>query len=228
MSEYRISYPSLHISSDDFSGIFSSAVEAEMLCDELGSVIKAGETLIEPWGMVVVFDTVEVGIGNIRIGDTDFECGKKISGLLKGSEKIAVFVCTVGPGVTFAYKNFTAEGDPLKAYLVDMLGSIAVEKAMDRIQQQIAGELSEIGLKMTNRFSPGYCNWLVKEQRKLFSLLPPSPCGIQLSESALMIPSKSISGIWGIGSSVRYVEHNCSLCGMKSCLYREKLHNKNK
>jgi hypothetical protein len=39
----------------------------------------------------------------------------------------------------------------------------------------------------------------VAEQHKLFSLLPPGICGITLSDSALMHPIKSVSGITGIG-----------------------------
>ena len=196
MPEYRIPYSSLQISLDDFSGIFSNTTEAEMLRMELETVIEIGKELIAPWGMVLVFDAVEIGVDSFCVKDMRFECGRKIAGSLRGSDKIGVFVCTIG-----------------------------VEKAMDNIQGQLKEEFSKKGFGMTNRFSPGYCNWLVKEQKKLFSLLPSTPCNIQLSESSLMIPSKSISGIIGIGTSVRFVEHDCSLCGMKNCLYRKKLHN---
>ena len=225
MPEYRIPYSSLQISLDDFSGIFSNTTEAEMLRMELETVIEIGKELIAPWGMVLIFDAVEIGVDRFCAKDIRFECGRKIAGSLRGSDKIGVFVCTIGVEIVSAYNRFTASGDYLKAYFLDIFGSIAVEKAMDNIQGQLKEEFSKKGFGMTNRFSPGSCNWLVKEQKKLFSLLPSTPCNIQLSESSLMIPSKSISGIIGIGTSVRFVEHNCSLCGMQNCLYRKKLHN---
>lgn len=222
--DYKFTYSSLQLSSDDFSGIFSNEEEAEMLSDELNLVIDQGEEWIKPFGKVLLTDGVDIGITDLGVRNVRFECGRKIARLMKGSEQVALFVCTIGAGISDAYKYFISQGDPLKAYFVDTLGSIAVEKAMDLVQHQLAEELSARQLQFTNRFSPGYCGWPVREQQKIFSFFPSSPCGISLSESSLMIPSKSVSGIIGVGHSVRYVEHNCMLCEMKNCLYRKKLH----
>ncbi|MHB8579979.1 MAG: vitamin B12 dependent-methionine synthase activation domain-containing protein [Ignavibacteriaceae bacterium] len=76
------------------------------------------------------------------------------------------------------------------------------------------------GMKITNRYSPGYCNWNVSEQHLFFSLLPQNFCGITLTESSLMLPVKSISGIIGIGSNVKYSKYFCDKCGVKDCTYR--------
>lgn len=222
--DFKIPYCSLQVSHKDFSGIFSNEEEAFMLSEELEPIIILGNSIVEPCGMIVFFDNVVIGVDSVIVNDVTFECGKKIATLLKGSQSIALFVCTIGGGVSNLYKQFNAIGELLNAYFVDALGSIAVEKTMDVMQLQIADELMKKNLKITNRFSPGYCNWWVGEQKKLFSLLPSNPCNIHLSESSLMTPSKSISGILGIGKSVRYIEHNCSLCGMTDCLYRNKLH----
>jgi hypothetical protein len=77
-------------------------------------------------------------------------------------------------------------------------------------------------LNITNRYSPGYCNWSVSEQKLLFSFLPDGFCGIKLNDSALMTPIKSISGIIGIGQNVKMNEYNCNHCGVKDCTYRSK------
>jgi cobalamin-dependent methionine synthase I len=141
---------------------------------------------------------------------------------LRYAEKLTVFVCTAGVGTTDQYKQYMEQNELLKAYFVDMMGTIAVEKAMDIIQQKLAADLLSDSLKITNRYSPGYCGWLVKEQSKLFSLLPENPCGVTLTSSSLMIPSKSISGVIGIGKEVRFSQYECQLCEMKTCLYRKK------
>jgi hypothetical protein len=77
------------------------------------------------------------------------------------------------------------------------------------------------GMKITNRYSPGYCGWDVSEQHKLFRLIPDNFCGIRLTESALMDPVKSNSGIIGIGESVKMNPYTCSLCDLKECAYRK-------
>ena len=90
------------------------------------------------------------------------------------------------------------------------------------MQNDLEEQMSKEGKKITNRFSPGYCGWNVSEQHKLFSLLPGNFCGIRLTESALMDPVKSVSGIIGIGPDVRRMPYTCSLCDMKNCIYRRK------
>jgi hypothetical protein len=114
-----------------------------------------------------------------------------------------------------------SEGDPLTGYIYDILGSIVVDAAADMMQSELEKAVLSDGKKITNRYSPGYCGWDVSEQHKLFRLVPDNFCGIKLTESALMDPVKSISGIIGIGESVRYNPYRCSLCDMKNCAYRE-------
>ncbi|RPI00292.1 MAG: hypothetical protein EHM64_17280, partial [Ignavibacteriae bacterium] len=56
--------------------------------------------------------------------------------------------------------------------------------------------------------------------KKLFSFLPKRFCGVALTESALMIPIKSISGIIGVGEHVNYKPYFCDECGRKDCTYK--------
>jgi cobalamin-dependent methionine synthase I len=74
---------------------------------------------------------------------------------------------------------------------------------------------------ITNRYSPGYCDWPVKDQQKLFSFFPEKFCGIRLSESSLMYPIKSLSGMIGIGSLVSYQLYPCDSCKDENCQYRK-------
>jgi hypothetical protein len=60
----------------------------------------------------------------------------------------------------------------------------------------------------------------VEEQKKLFSFLPKEFCGVSLTDSALMIPIKSISGIIGVGKNVEYKQYFCDTCGRKDCTYK--------
>ncbi|MCK5694244.1 MAG: methionine synthase, partial [Bacteroidales bacterium] len=90
-----------------------------------------------------------------------------------------------------------------------------------QIQEQVRNLAKELGLHITNRYSPGYCSWNVEEQQKLFSLFPKGTCGISLSESSLMSPVKSISGIIGIGAEVKYREYTCEICPMLNCQFRK-------
>ena len=47
-----------------------------------------------------------------------------------------------------------------------------------------------------------------------------NPTGIALSESCLMHPIKSVSGVIGIGTTARRRAYGCVICQNKTCIYR--------
>ena len=141
---------------------------------------------------------------------------------IKDSEEAALFICTAGPVVGEKSRDSMKSGDLLKGYVYDVIGSEVVEAAADMMQEELKAEAAARGKKITNRFSPGYCGWDVAEQHKLFSFFKDNFCGITLTESALMNPVKSVSGLIGIGEHVRYSPYQCHLCDDKNCIYRKK------
>ncbi|GHT03803.1 hypothetical protein FACS189440_11690 [Bacteroidia bacterium] len=114
-----------------------------------------------------------------------------------------------------------AENDPLKGFIADILGGVVVEAAIDKIQQELGNKMKQNVLNITNRYSPGYCGWQTVEQHKLFAILPDT-LGIRLTESALMQPVKSVSGIIGIGADVKFNPYTCRICEATQCVYRFK------
>ena len=156
----------------------------------------------------------------LMIGGSFFAMKKIVTSHLRKSEKAVLFVCTIGSGMEIWAKKLFNEGDIALSYLVDTVASITVEQAADVLHDYIGKHMLALGLKITNRYSPGYCDWLVAEQHLLFSFLPDHFCVITLTESALMIPIKSISGIIGVGTAVKRVDYMCNTCGMKDCTYR--------
>lgn len=156
----------------------------------------------------------------ISIGTIEFETKKIVYGQLKKSDCLALFICTAGKEVGIRSRAAMQERNFLRGYIFDVIGSEIVEAAADLMQNELEKAAALEGLKMTNRYSPGYCGWDVVEQHKLFSFFPDNYCGITLSESALMNPEKSVSGFIGLGENVRKNEYTCRLCDMKTCIYR--------
>ena len=157
----------------------------------------------------------------IILENLDFNVGKIVWTQLKRSESVAFFLCTAGDKIGDLSRRLIHEKDFLKGYIYDVAGSEIVESAADLIQEKLMLKMQEEGMMITNRFSPGYCGWDVSEQHKLFRLLPDNFCGIRLTESALMVPIKSISGVVGIGRNVKFNPYTCSLCDFQNCIYRK-------
>ncbi len=114
------------------------------------------------------------------------------------------------------------EGQFLEGYIADLIASTLAEAAAQYVHDHLK-EIAEPwrGMKITNRYSPGYCGWKVDEQQKLFSLFPEGSCGITLSASSLMSPIKSLSGLLGAGPDVSFRDYTCELCSMKDCTFRK-------
>ena len=147
---------------------------------------------------------------------------KIVASQLKKSEKAAVFICTIGSTMENWAKEMYKRGDFTTSYIIDTIASVTVECAVDLLHDFIANQMLLRQMKITNRYSPGYCNWDVSEQHKLFSLFPENIFGVTLTESALMLPVKSVSGIIGVGKNVKYTKYDCDRCGVKDCTYRAK------
>ncbi|MCG6187904.1 vitamin B12 dependent-methionine synthase activation domain-containing protein [Maribellus maritimus] len=181
--------------------------KASALCD-----IRGGIKVLSP-------AVVDKKNNQIRTEKTVFSPGKIVTARLFHASSIALFVCTAGSEISEHSKKMIKEGDALAGYIFDTIGSLIVEKAVDNIQEWLKNKMAPRRLNISDRFSPGYCNWDVSEQQKLFSLLPPQFCGITLSSSSLMNPIKSVSGIIGIGPELKQKGYQCNWCDDLNCFY---------
>lgn len=152
----------------------------------------------------------------------DFDMGKIILRQLRGSEAYALFVCTSGVEYEAYQQRLKDAGDMVRVFIADALGSVIAEHCADRMEETLQESIDKLGWHHTNRFSPGYCGWHVSQQQRLFPLFGGHTCGITLTDSSLMVPIKSVSGIIGIGEKVRKLDYTCGLCDFKQC-YKRKL-----
>lgn len=165
------------------------------------------------------------GNSRILVDGLEFEIGKTVAKELRNSTSVAFFICTAGEGISRRSVELLKGENPVLGYIYDVLGSIIVEAATDLLQQNIQITAAINGFNITNRYSPGYCRWSVADQHKLFSFFPKGCCGISLTDSALMFPVKSVSGIIGVGEDVMYRDYTCDLCNMTDCFHRNHHHN---
>ncbi len=203
-----------------------------LLGEEHGMIDNHTGTLLEqytqeclrvssPAGAFVLVEALESpSEEKISIQGISFDSGKIIHKMLRHSAFYALFLVTAGPGPENLARSLLSEGAYLEGYIADLVASALVDSAADQVQEQIKLQANQYDLRTTNRYSPGYCSWKVEEQQKLFRLFPEECCGISLSESSLMSPVKSISGIIGIGTGVKYRDYTCEICPMLNCQFR--------
>ena len=151
-----------------------------------------------------------------------FDIGTIIRHQLKGSEAYAFFIATSGGEFEAFQHRLTREGDMVRVFIADALGSVIAEKCADEMEKNLQESIGKLGWQHTNRFSPGYCGWHVSQQQLLFPLFKGETCGVTLNESSLMVPIKSVSGVIGVGKEVRKLDYTCGLCNFEKCYKRQK------
>lgn len=190
--------------------------------DLISDVLKDCDTLDKIRSEYRIFDNIvfDPESKRVSIGEADFNINKVVYNQLKKSGSIAIFLSTAGEDVVARGRQAMMEGDLLRGFVYDVIGSEIVDAAAELMQNDLDMMIAQNGMVSTNRFNPGYCGWNLTEQHKLFGLMADNYCGIRLTESALMDPVKSGSGFIGIGKNVKRVPYTCSFCDMKDCFYR--------
>ncbi|MDR1880936.1 MAG: hypothetical protein LBQ78_08390 [Tannerellaceae bacterium] len=222
--EYRFSYRELAVSPNAAAPMLGYDGDLpEEITEMVREVMDETAGCYDIRGGYVIFDHSHFNKDGytLTVGEATFQIGKIIFNQLKRSSQIAAFVCTAGVGIEQYSRAMLAANEPLKGFIADILGGAVVEAATDKIQKELSHNMKAKGLKITNRYSPGYCGWQTVEQHKLFAQLP-SNLGVRLTDSALMQPMKSVSGIIGIGADVRFNQYTCRICEATHCVYRFK------
>lgn len=154
---------------------------------------------------------------HIGVGNAELHTGAVITPYLLDADQYVLFVATAGQEFEQFQHEVRASGDILLEFLLDALGSAIAEAAVREVCCQVEAHVLSLGYGVSHPYSPGYCGWHVTQQQSLFSLLPEHPCGVCLSESSLMSPIKSVSGVIAVGEKVLKRKYGCELCGKVDC-----------
>ncbi len=221
---FRFDFKDLKLSVSEIENFmgYKKGDDSDLVTGLIEEILDEAEDICNIRAQYVIFNDILFDSENrvIVINDISFEIKNIVYGQLKRSEAAALFLCTAGEEIGIRSRQAMKDRDLLRGYVYDVVGSEIVEAAADLMQKELSNMVTAEGRKITNRYSPGYCGWSVAEQHKLFKLIPYNYCGIRLTESALMDPVKSVSGIIGIGKDVRLNPYNCKMCNMHDCIYR--------
>lgn len=137
-------------------------------------------------------------------------------------QEVFPFVVTIGPELeTYARKA----GDLLRQYYLDVIGNLAVRAARQHLALHIQNRR---GLPPLSAMNPGsLADWPIQQQRPIFRLLEDGPAavGVTLTQHLLMVPSKSVSGMF-FPAETPFV--SCELCPQTHCPARKAGYNEAK
>jgi hypothetical protein len=149
--------------------------------------------------------------------------GPNISKILTGSETSTIFITTLGSRVDKIIKDTGDGGDTLSTIIMDAITTELLEILGNYIGEVIKKDgIREKDWGSTCTYSPGQYKWTIEEQKEIFSMLDGNKIGVELNNSYLMVPFKSISGIYGFGpiDNIDKTRVACDLCPRENCIGR--------
>ena len=183
---------------------------------DIADLVRAAGEVVDP---KAVYASCAVRIGDqdlVRLDGAAFE-SRVLRALLSGTERAFPFIVTCGKELDSIE---IPPDDFMKRFWLDSLKEEALRAAVQHFNQHVR---ETHGLDQTASMSPGAGSsglWPIEQQRILFSLFGDTEAliGVRLTESCLMIPNKTVSGVL-FPTEVKF--ENCSLCNRERCPERK-------
>lgn len=145
-----------------------------------------------------------------------------LSWVLFPCQQAVIFVASIGQDLEERVAQLMKEGEILKPTILDAIGSEAAEKTACHLQEKVRELAASNGAAITLRYSPGYCDWDITQQRVIFEAMNSAHLKVSLNQECLMVPRKSVSGIIGLGwgEKRRLRLSPCQFCTKQDCQNR--------
>lgn len=141
--------------------------------------------------------------------------------MLADCSQAVLLACTLGAGFE-ALLRAEQVRSMARAAMLDACGSAWVEAGCNTAEEEISARFP--GLHLTDRFSPGYGGLPLALQKELCALLDaPRRLGVQVTDSFLMNPSKSVTAVIGLSERPQPARiRGCGFCTLKeTCAFRK-------
>lgn len=198
--------------------------------DHIEQLYADGLRLLEettaPLGIIDEISIEE--FGDVFHGEGLNDVDSVVGHVFPHAERLALFAVTLGERTPHAIAAGFESKDFALASMLDALASESADLTAEIAERDYEDHLREDGWGGADdgvlRYSPGYCGWNVTGQKKLFQYLEPRQIGLTLTESCLMQPLKSVSGVIIAGPKdihrFKPTYSFCSTCETHACRER--------
>jgi len=126
-----------------------------------------------------------------------------LSAFLEGCPEIVLMGATAGSDIVDAIGKDSAEDNLTRAVVFDAVASEVADAALGWIvnyyNQKLRREEKRLTLK---RFSAGYHDFLLENQKIIYDILQLHRIGVSINERFILMPEKSVTAIAGIENMV--------------------------
>jgi hypothetical protein len=157
--------------------------------DALGPMMPGGCMRLVP---------LTVRADGVALGDAAIESAA-LAKCLRDCEMGLVMLSTMGGGASDLIAKAFADHRADEAVLLDAAASVAADGGLDFLMRDAERMLRPYGMRVQKRrFSPGYADCGIENQRVLLNILHDQPFGVRLTPSCMLIPEKTVLAIGGV------------------------------
>jgi hypothetical protein len=156
---------------------------------------RAGE-LIAPAAGLRLVRVAAAAEGQVSLVEGPRFSGQAVARHLGGATRAVAFVLTIGAALETEVTALGERRELLDAYLLDLAGWAGIEAAVRVLRRDVAAALPRA--RLSHRLGPGHRDWPLTEQRDLVALFADEATPVRLSPHGVLIPFKSISGLFGV------------------------------
>ena len=174
------------------------------------TLIETAQPLIKPWA-TYKDSNIESKLDDAVIIDGIRLTSRVLRKHLDKVNRAFPYVISIGNQLEEKIRDC---GDILDQYYLDTVGNVALSTVQKYLECKLMSKYAINGL---SSMSPGsLSDWPIEEQKSLFSILGDveTAIGVTLTENFLMVPAKSISGIYFPTDLPFYT---CLLCSRENC-----------
>lgn len=171
----------------------NSKTDNEAILALVDEAMELVESAVMPKTLYRIFDC-SVTDDELIIGDYHF-ASKRLAQNLAGCSRVVVFGATLGTECDRLIKTASAT-DIALAMALQATAASKIEEVCDSLERSI---IEEQNVSLRQRYSPGYFDLDISEQRKIFDLIQITKrIGLTLTDTFEMIPTKSVTAFIGI------------------------------
>ena len=156
---------------------------------------RAGE-LAMPVAALRLVRVATVAEARVVLAEGPSFSGRAVARHLAGADRAIAFVLTLGAAVEAEVSALGQRHDLLEAYLLDLAGWAGLEAAVRALRRDLIAAFPRA--RVSHRLGPGHRDWPLPEQVALLSLFEDASAPVRLSEHGVLVPFKSVSGIFGV------------------------------
>ena len=229
MIEFADTQPGVNVSTDEYTRLLGYP-RGWTLRDRALELSEWARTWYgahgHPWMYAREAQRIEAADDSVLIDQVPFTSTTLLKTLREaGAHGAVVAAAGAGPELEDEAQRLWQDGRPDEYFFLEVYGSAVVEHLITMTGARLCARAETDRMAVLPHYSPGYPDWPIEQQARLLTLIKRAPRRLEVLESGMLRPKKSLLAVFGLTRHVERVRRltdliPCERCSYAACQYR--------